>query len=172
MILKNLVRTVALASASVAALALANPAAAQSQTGNIAVAGKVKANCYITITDTGNIGEFVPNDSINFQVGTVYRYCNKKNGYTLDVESVKCTSTSATAARLGSTDLTPTEYITYAVTFDSDTGNLSSACTEQLLNTSAKDAGTTSTVNVVFTVPGTAEAGSYSDTLTFTMTVK
>jgi hypothetical protein len=119
-------------------------------------------------------------------VGTVTQTCNKKAGYKLVVSSANCASDGG-AKLVGSGD--PAEVVQYTVAFDNPTdggstdtsGLLGSTCSEGGSPTTThtlaravadyKPSNQDSTVAVSYEVGATIGAGTYTDTLTITMTV-
>lgn len=116
----------------------------------------------------------------NVNVGTALQNCNKKVGYTLAVTSANCATVPA-GAKLR--DAVSAEALAYSVQFTNPTTGGSSATVSSLLATvctaatgrdvtNFKVVGENSGINVAFTGNAGLAAGTYSDTLTITMTTK
>ena len=113
-------------------------------------------------------------------VGTVLQYCNKKTGYTLVITSANC-STAPVGAKV--VDTVSGESVPYSVEMDNPTtggsravvsGLLASTCLSavgrDVLN--AKIVYETSQVYASYTGSTLLAAGTYQDTLTFTLNLK
>jgi spore coat protein U-like protein len=116
----------------------------------------------------------VDNLSHTTTVGRIEQDCNNAGGYTLDVTSLNC----ALGARL---DGPGANEVTYSVNSDNGsptpdgtwdvTGLLASVCTGQIARTaSAPVTDYFTDLGVVFTASTSLFPGSYTDTLTITLT--
>jgi hypothetical protein len=111
------------------------------------------------------------------QVGTVLQTCNQLNGYTLSVTSANCA-----AAPAGAKLVSGANNLGYSVNSANPTSGgstdasslLATVCTGQIARdvTGATVTSELSTITVLFTGNAMLFPGTYTDTLTFTMTTK
>lgn len=154
-----------------------------SQAANtIPLSGTAGAVCTINAT-TDAAASTLPITTVGAQtvtVGTVLQTCNQINGYTLTVTSANCATAPAGAKLVESGS---GQAIAFSVnsanpttggSSASVTGLLASTCTSQVARdvTGSVVTNETSTIAVAFTGAAGLFPGTYSDTLTFTMTTK
>ena len=166
--------------ATAATMAIGGPgfAASVTSTGTINLAGVSGPTCSISVAPDANASSLpVAADNLlhTVTVGRITQNCNNAGGYTLEVTSANC----ATGARLR--DVPLTHELSYSV--NSDNGSptpdgswdvttlLAGSCTGQVARTaSAPVTNYYTDLGVVFTASTSLYPGSYTDTLTITMT--
>lgn len=148
----------------------------------IPLSGTVAQNCTIDVTTTANASNLDLIDGVqHVQVGNVNQSCNKKAGYTLSLTSANCATPTPAGAKVY--DSVSGEFLAYSGEFinpttggsSSDvTGLLATVCSGQTARdvTNAKVNNEDSTVWVNYTGNATLAAGTYTDTLTVTLTTK
>jgi hypothetical protein len=153
-------------------------AASVTSTGTINLAGVSGPTCSISVAPDANATSLpvaVDNASHTTTVGRITQNCNNSGGYTLDVTSANCSA----GARLR--DVPLTHELSYSVNSDNGsptpdgswdvTGLLAASCTGQIARTaSAPVTNYLTDLAVVFTASTALYPGSYTDTLTITMT--
>lgn len=172
------------AAATVAFLAAGAINSSQAQ-NTIPLSGTAGAICTIAVTPDTSAGHStsLPITTVGSQtvsVGTVLQSCNLVAGYTLTVTSSNCAAVPVGAKlheTVSSTNLPYSANSLNPATGGSTvnvTGLLGSACVAQLARdvTGAAITGETSTISVAFIGSATLFPGTYTDTLTFTMTTK
>ncbi len=162
---------------------LATPAGAQ-QSGTITLIGTVSQNCTISVTPTTAATNLdLSGGTSHIQIGAALQNCNKKAGYTLNVQSQNCATGTPGAKLIGTVG---GEFLPYSIEFDNPTtggsqavvtGLLSTACTGAAAVigrdvTGAKISNETSTVYVNYSGNASLAADSYTDTLTITVVSK
>lgn len=178
----SLISAIAISAAIFAAASALNPSQAQN---TIPLSGTAGAICTIAVTPDTSAGHStsLPITTPGAQttsVGTVLQSCNLVAGYTLTVTSSNCAALPV-GAKL--TETVSGSNLPYSVNSANPatggstvnvTGLLGSACVAQLARdvTGAAISGETSTISVAFTGSATLFPGTYTDTLTFTMTTK
>ena len=160
-------RTLAMAALALGATVLASGAVNAAQSGNVNLGGSAAANCNITVNDVAVAIDLAASQT-DLLVATVDESCNKKAGHSISV----ATSWGTTSGLFkSSTDpITNTDTLGYSVTYDGNPVTFVSGSGTGK-TPAAKNAGGTSNVTITYTGDPTMEPDSYSDTLTFTMTV-
>ncbi len=143
-----------IAAATAALLAAASPAAANTQ-GTLQLNGTVAQVCTISVQD-GNQSLNISGGENTKQVGTVTENCNRGAGYSIAV-------TSANAGRLVSGN----NFVAYSVTYDGQANAVG-----QTVARTAAQFNKVSPVAVTMPANPTAIAGTYADTLTFTISAQ
>ena len=148
----------------------------------ILLQGVVAANCSIVVTaDPGASAlPLTVAGTQRIKVGTVLQNCNKKTGFTLQVQSASCATLPVGAKVI---DPVSGESLPYSVEFNNPATGGSLAIVPNLLATvctaavgreviSAKVVSETSSVYVNYTGAPLLAAGTYQDTLTITLNLK
>ena len=168
--------------AGVAGMRLADDCEICEAATTILLQGTVAQNCTVSVTTLAAAASLPVSvaSPANVNVGTAIQNCNKKVGYTLAVTSANCAA-APTGAKLS--DAVSAEALAYSVQFTNPTtggstatvsGLLATACTAATGRdvTNFKVVGENSGINVAFTGNAGLAAGTYTDTLTITMTAK
>jgi hypothetical protein len=171
----------ACAFAAAALVGHASTGQAQGTTGTIALQGVISGACNITVTSRPAATALPLSGTQRIYVGDIAQTCNAAHGYTLDVTSANCGG-SPTGAKLQSAAFDPANaqtFAPYSVEFINPTtggssadvtGLLQSACASQTGRASnAPLSGESSQVWVNYNL-GALAAGTFTDTLTITMT--
>lgn len=154
---------------------------AQGLTGTIALQGVISGNCSITITARPAASALPLTGTQRIYIGDIAQNCNDVHGYSIAVSSANCGG-SPTGGKLQSAAYSPSDTTTfapYSIEFINPTSGGSTADVTGLLNSScAAQVGRTSTAAITGESSqvwinynlGTLVAGTFTDTLTLTMT--
>ncbi len=150
------------------ALLFSSAAMALTKTATITISGTIPESCTLTLGlngNTVNVNLTVPQTDLN--VGTITTRCNSLNGYSLSVDTANASKMKAAGATPPvpyTINLVKTQgsAINSGGYFPSDSNSLDIS---PILDTSDQKA------NILLkTANGTSYPGTYSDTLTFTLT--
>jgi hypothetical protein len=154
---------------------------AQGLTGTIALQGVISGNCNITVTARPAASALPLTGTQRIYIGDIAQNCNDVHGYAIAVSSANCGG-SPTGGKLQSATFDPNNTATfapYSIEFINPTtggstanvtGLLGSACSSQVgRSTNAAISAESSQVWINYNL-GALVAGTFTDTLTLTMT--
>lgn len=153
---------------------------AQGLTGAIALQGVISGNCNITVTARAAASALPLSGVQRIYIGDIAQNCNDGGGYTLSVSSANCGG-SPTGGKLETSSFDPnnnTTYAPYSIEFinpaDSQStdvaGLLQSSCTAQIGRRATGTATAESSQVWINYNLGALASGTFTDTLTITMT--